>query len=79
MHALCGAPFGAFRRRFGLMIRISGTLHPLCFVVNQASYVAGHVGLGDFDCGAGQANGPDFQTHAVFLIGEGMFDKGPDP
>ena len=60
------------------MIRISGTLHPLCFVVNQALQVVGNVSHADFDCGAGQANGPDFQTHAAFLIGEGMFDKGPD-
>jgi len=60
------------------MIRISGTLHLLCLMVNQESYVKGHVGHGDFDCGSGQTHGPDPQTHAVFLIGEGMFDKSPD-
>jgi len=38
----------------------------------------GNVGHGDFDCGAGQTHGPDRQAHAVFLIGEWMFDTGPD-
>jgi len=41
-------------------------------MVNQASYVTGNVGHADFDCSSGQTNGPDPQTHAVFLIGKGL-------
>lgn len=43
MRALCGTRFGALQRHFGLTIRVSGALHPLCFMVNRALYVTGDV------------------------------------
>jgi len=54
------APIWGVLEVFWLIIRISSALHPLCFVVNQALHITGNVGHGDFDCGAGQTNGPDF-------------------
>ena len=79
----CAAAGGAdFRSAFPLVLRHVGA--PSCrgfgpsLVEDQLAHVVGDVGEADFDFGPRDADGPDLHPHAVFLIGEDVFDQAAD-
>ena len=47
-------------------------------MIDEATEIISDIGHADLDRGAVKADGSDFQSHAVLLVSEGMFDKRSD-
>ena len=47
-------------------------------MIDETTQVVSDISHTDFDRGPVETNGSDLQSHAVLLVSEGMFDKGPD-
>ena len=45
---------------------------------DEAPHIVSDVAEADFDVRPVETDGPDFHAHAVFLIGEDVFDEGAD-
>lgn len=76
--AVAGASVGCFSCWDGLACVASRGGARSSLMKDQPAHIVGDVDDADFDPCPSEADGSDFHSHAVLLIGEHMLDEGAD-